>query len=147
MSARYVAAFLHPLLHRVGIRRHLGPFQALCLRGRAERWEGPIARGRDRASILSMMILARGTVWLRGTAMNQTGGRAGRNGRVDIRRVRHGSLQACQVGLGRLSRIQELVFRVHGSVVGLLRAITTRTYVGAVGKNDWHIEHIHWLPG
>ena len=101
---------------------------------------------RNRASILRMMISSSSTIWLRGTAVNHTGGSAGSNGCIEMLRVRHRGLQSCQVGLWRLPRIHEFVFRVHCSVVGLLRAVTTRTTMGAtIGEDDWHIKHVHRL--
>lgn len=94
-----------------------------------------------------MMISPRGTIWLRGTAVNHTRGCAGGNGSIEMSRMRHRGLQTCQVGLWWLPRVHEFVFWVHCSIVGLLRAVAARTSMGAtVGEDDWHIQHVHRLP-
>lgn len=93
------------------------------------------------------MISPRGTIWLRDTTVNHTRGCAGSNGGIEMLRMRHRGLQTRQVGLWCFPRVHEFVFRVHCSVVGLLRAVAARTSMGAtVWEDYWHIQHVHRLP-
>ena len=56
-------------------------------------------------------------------------------------------LVARQTGLRRLAGVHELVFRLHGAIVGALGAIAAGAAVGAtVGEDDGDIEHVDMLP-